>query len=103
MGPFTAEERTTLKFVYEEWSHPYFVSISSYGKMMEETGVLESVETADRTEQTLPSWRHSIWVGVWSPWYWLKVAAKKPKAFLGFLRDAYTLERYHRAMRRGLL
>jgi len=101
--PFTAEERNTLKFVYEEWSHPYFVSISSYGKLMEDTGRLEAVETADWTEQTLPSWRHSIWVGLWSPWYWLKVAASRPKAFLGFLRDAYTLERYHRAMRQGLL
>lgn len=101
--PFTSEERTALKFVYEEWSHPYFISISSYGKTMEGTGVLQSVQTEDWTERTLPSWRHSIWVGVWSPWYWLKVAAKRPKAFLGFLRDAYTLERYHRAMRRGLL
>jgi len=101
--PFTDEEKTTLKFVYEEWSHPYFISISDYAGFMKGTGVLESVETGDWTERTLPSWRHSIWVGVWSPWYWLKVTLKRPKAFLGFLRDAYTLERYHRAMRRGLL
>jgi len=101
--PFDAEERTTLKFVYEEWSHPYFISISSYGKLMEGTNLLEKVETDDWTDQTLPSWRHSIWVGVWSPWYWMKVASKRPKAFLGFLRDAYTLEIYSRAMRSGLL
>lgn len=36
--PFTSEERTTLKYVYEEWSHPYFISISAYGKLMEGTG-----------------------------------------------------------------
>jgi len=100
---FTLEERTTLKYVYDEWSHPYFISIGRYAKFMEETGVLEKVETDDWAEQTLPSWRHSIWVGVWSPWYWMKVTATRPKAFLGFVRDAYCLERYHRAMKRGLL
>ena len=26
------------------------------------TGLLEEVETADWTDQTLPSWRHSVWV-----------------------------------------
>jgi len=100
---FTSKERDILKFVYEEWSHPYFISIGSYGKLIEGTGMMASVETDDWTERTLPSWRHSIWVGVWSPWYWMRVAAARPKAFLGFVRDAYTLEIYHRAMRRGLL
>jgi len=101
--PFTNEERTSLKFLYEEWSHPYFISINAFGKIMQDIGSLLDVETDDWTERTLPSWRHSIWVGVWSPWYWMKVAAQRPKAFLGFVRDAYTLERYHRAMKRGLL
>lgn len=101
--PFTNEERTTLKFVYEEWSHPYFISISAFDRLLKETGSLEVVETDDWTERTLPSWRHSVWVGVWSPWYWMKVTLQRPKAFLGFVRDAYTLERYHRAMRNGLL
>jgi len=101
--PFTEEEKESLQYVYDEWSHPYFISISDYAKLMEGTGVLKSVETDDWTEQTLPSWRHSIWVGVWSPWFWMKVMLQRPKAFLGFLRDAYCLERYHRDMRRGLL
>lgn len=100
---FTNEERTSLKFLYEEWSHPYFISINAFGRLLEETGHLDIVVTDDWTEQTLPSWRHSVWVGVWSPWYWMKVTAQRPKAFLGFVRDAYTLERYHRAMKRGLL
>jgi hypothetical protein len=30
--------------------------------------VLGSVETADWTEPTIPSWRHSIWVGIYDPW-----------------------------------
>lgn len=101
--PFSADERAMLKYTYEEWSHPYFISISSYKKLMEGTKSFETIETEDWTERTLPSWRHSIWVGVWSPRYWLKVAAKRPKAFLGFLRDAYCLEVYHQAMKTGLL
>ena len=32
------------------------------------TGKLENVGTADWTDPTLPSWRHSIWVGVYDPW-----------------------------------
>ena len=32
------------------------------------TGQLEGVAIADWTPQTLPTWRHSNWVGVWDPW-----------------------------------
>eukprot|EP00931_Biecheleriopsis_adriatica_P103744 TRINITY_DN78538_c0_g1_i1.p1 TRINITY_DN78538_c0_g1~~TRINITY_DN78538_c0_g1_i1.p1 ORF type:complete len:463 (+),score=51.04 TRINITY_DN78538_c0_g1_i1:72-1391(+) len=101
--PFSEKDKQDLKFVYEEWSHPYFISINDYANIMKGTGVLETVETADWTERTLPSWRHSIWVGVWSPWYWMKVTLQRPKAFLGFLRDAYTLEKFHLGMKSGLL
>lgn len=101
--PFTNEERNTLDFLYAEWSHPFFISLNAYKKHLQDTGALSEVETADWTEQTLPSWRHSIWVGVWSPWFWLKIVARKPLAFLGFLREVYTLERYHRSMVSGLM
>lgn len=101
--PFTEDEKRDLQYVYDEWSHPYFISIKDYGQLMQGTGVLESVETGDWTERTLPSWRHSIWVGIWSPWYVLKVTLQRPKAFMGFVREAYCLERYHRGMRDGLL
>merc|ERR1719356_2112227 len=49
--PFTAEERTMLKYVYEEWSHPYFVSISKYAEFLKGTGMLEEVATDDWTER----------------------------------------------------
>lgn len=101
--PFTLKEHKQLDFVYKEWRHPYFISISDYEKRLNATGLLERVDTADWTKQTLPSWRHSIWVGVWSPWYWIKCSMKDYRQFLGFVRDAYTLEQYHRAMRSGLL
>jgi MPBQ/MSBQ methyltransferase len=32
------------------------------------TGQLEGVAIEDWTPQTLPTWRHSNWVGVWDPW-----------------------------------
>lgn len=32
------------------------------------TGKLEAVNIDDWTPQTLPTWRHSNWVGVWDPW-----------------------------------
>ena len=32
------------------------------------TGKMESVDIDDWTPQTLPTWRHSNWVGVWDPW-----------------------------------
>merc|ERR1719409_582848 len=48
--PFTEREKTALTFVYEEWSHPYFISINDYADLMKGTGVLDSVETDDWTE-----------------------------------------------------
>eukprot|EP00441_Pelagodinium_beii_P014568 CAMPEP_0197660546 /NCGR_PEP_ID=MMETSP1338-20131121/50911_1 /TAXON_ID=43686 ORGANISM="Pelagodinium beii, Strain RCC1491" /NCGR_SAMPLE_ID=MMETSP1338 /ASSEMBLY_ACC=CAM_ASM_000754 /LENGTH=436 /DNA_ID=CAMNT_0043237915 /DNA_START=43 /DNA_END=1349 /DNA_ORIENTATION=+ len=100
---FTQEERDTLDFLYAEWSHPYFISLSKYKDFMTGTGALTKVETADWSEQTLPAWRHSIWVGAWSPWYWLKISLRRPASFLGFLREVYTLEQYHKSMVSGLM
>jgi MPBQ/MSBQ methyltransferase len=35
---------------------------------MRNTGTLAYVKTADWKDETIPSWRHSIWVGVFDPW-----------------------------------
>jgi MPBQ/MSBQ methyltransferase len=74
-----------LDFLYAEWSHPYFVSINAYKELMAGTRQLVNIGwsyncslatfsnrtlftvTDDWTPQTLPSWRHSIWVGVYNP------------------------------------
>lgn len=101
--PFTNEERRTLDFMYAEWSHPYFISLNKYKDHLLGTNALDQVETADWTEQTLPSWRHSIWVGVWSPLYWINISLRRPLSFLGFIREVYTLEVYHRSMVSGLM
>jgi len=113
--PFSEAEKKELQFLYDEWAHPYFISIEEYERLMQArtviklpfacvtftlqtrasgqplrsdltwretgritercclddvqgTGKLDSVATADWTEPTIPSWRHSIWVGVYDPW-----------------------------------
>ena len=143
---FAPEEKQRLQFLYDEWSHPHFISIEEYVRLMEATGDLEvrkptsvialpllpfafvdtqaidrsinrtsmsrvgprlaqfnstlrspgrltrhtstrlrhhhvslqSVGSANWNDQTIPSWRHSIWVGVWDPWI---VVRKGPRVW----------------------
>ena len=32
---FTARERAALHFLYDEWAHPFFVSVQEYGRLLE--------------------------------------------------------------------
>ena len=57
------------------------------------------VKTEDWNEQTIASWRHSVWVGVYDP----RGFIFKPNKYLKCVRDAYCLERMHRAFDRGLM
>jgi MPBQ/MSBQ methyltransferase len=68
-APFTVEDRKMLNFLYSEWTHPYFISIADYHKIMQETGSLQDIATDDWTPQTISSWRHSIWAGVYDPMF----------------------------------
>jgi MPBQ/MSBQ methyltransferase len=54
----------------------------------------------DWVKQTIDSWRHSIWVGVYSPWF---VIFKGPWTWYKTVREIVTLERMHRAFDRGLM
>lgn len=38
---FAPEEKQRLQFLYDEWSHPHFISIEEYVRLMEATGDLE--------------------------------------------------------------
>ena len=60
---------------------------------------MNKVTTADWVKETIASWRHSIWVGVYDP----RGFIFKPTKYLKCLRDAYCLERMHRAFDRGLM
>jgi MPBQ/MSBQ methyltransferase len=58
------------------------------------------VHAEDWTPQTIPTWRHSNWVGVWDPWI---VVFKGPKVWYSVVREIVTIERMHRAFARGLM
>jgi len=96
---FTPSERKTLDYLYGEWTHPYFISIDEYARIMRCTGSLEQVETDDWAAQTIPAWRHSVWVGVWDPW----PVARRPRLWWKTIRDAWCLEVMHRAFTGGLM
>lgn len=74
------------------------ISRSGYGSW-QATGEFEEVEIADWTAQTLPSWHHSIWVGVWDPW----IVVFKPHIWFKIAREWVMIERMHRAFSRGLM
>lgn len=97
--PFSDKDKRDLRFLYEEWTHPYFISIEKYAEIIDATKVMNKVTTADWNEQTIASWRHSNWVGVYDP----RGFIFKPHKYLKCLRDGYCLERMHRAFDRGLM
>lgn len=97
--PFDDKDDRDLKFLYEEWTHPYFISIEAYKELIDDTKMMEEVTTANWVEETIASWRHSIWVGVFDP----RGFIFKPTKYYKCVRDAYCLERMHRAFDRGLM
>jgi len=97
--PFTEKDEKDLRFLYEEWTHPYFISIEKYAELINATGLMNEVTTADWNEQTIASWRHSVWVGIYDP----RGFIFKPTKYLKCVRDGYCLERMHRAFDRGLM
>lgn len=97
--PFSDKDKRDLQFLYEEWTHPYFISIEKYKEIIDATGLMNEVATQDWKEETIASWRHSIWVGIYDP----RGFIFKPNKYLKCVRDAYCLERMHRAFDRGLM
>lgn len=97
--PFNSFEKQMLQFLYSEWTHPFFISINDYRKLMEGTGSMSTITTADWTPQTISSWLHSIWVGVFDPWPVLS----RPKLWWKTFRDGLTLYRMHKSFDRKLM
>lgn len=99
-NPLSEDDKANLQFLYEEWAHPFFISYQDYGRMLEGTGAFDTIVTDDWAKETTPSWRHSIWVGVFDPW---PVILKfNPRIWYKVTREIVTLERFHRAFDRGL-
>lgn len=96
---FTDEDLVNLDYLYKEWAHPYFISIEDYASLVEGTTTMKEVDTDDWTRQTIASWRHSVWAGVWDP---IPVFSR-PNIWYKTLRDIVCLERMRRAFGRGLM
>ncbi|KAF4682625.1 hypothetical protein FOZ62_013191 [Perkinsus olseni] len=95
------KEKWLLRFLYEEWSHPMFISIEEYEESLRKRRLsMQQVKSGDWTPQTLPSWRHSIFVGVWWPW---PVVSRGPRVWWSTIREIVTIERMHEAFRDGVM
>ncbi|KAK9790958.1 hypothetical protein WJX73_001928 [Symbiochloris irregularis] len=97
---FTEKEKGQLQFLYDEWAHPFFISKEEYGRILEASGKAQQVHLEDWTPQTVPTWRHSNWVGVWDPWI---VVFKGPIIWYKTIREIIMIERMHRAFSQGLM
>merc|ERR1719514_16960 len=103
---FTAKEQKQLQFLYDEWAHPYFVSIEEYERLCTGTGKLGAVSGANWVKETIAAWRHSMWVGVWDPWIVILkgfTSRAGPRIRWKTIREIVTLERMHRAFDCGLM
>jgi MPBQ/MSBQ methyltransferase len=99
-NPFTDKEKKNLAFLYEEWAHPFFVSIEEYERLMLKSDKMDKIKGENWVKNTIASWRHSIWVGVWDPW---PVVFAGPRIWYKTIREIVTLERMHRAFDSGLM
>ncbi|GAB5034790.1 Hypothetical protein NocV09_02100950 [Nannochloropsis oceanica] len=97
--PLSKSEQSRVDFMCTEWSHPYFISIKDFEGLAAGTGVMENVRSEDWAKFTIPSWRHSVWVGVFDPFFWML----RPHLWIKILRDAFTLNVFHNAFKDGLM
>jgi len=97
--PFTPEEEKKLDFLYSEWTHPHFISIEDYVKLIEGTGVMEKVGSANWADETIASWRHAIYEGAFKPWF----VIRRPHLWWKTIKDCYCMEKMHRAFDEGLM
>ncbi|MEP0915782.1 methyltransferase domain-containing protein [Leptolyngbya sp. DQ-M1] len=66
--PLVLWERWVMRQLLDQWAHPEFASIEGFAEQLEATHLTDgTVQTADWTRETLPSWLDSIWQGVARP------------------------------------
>ncbi len=87
--PLNFWEKPVMTQLLDQWSHPKFSSIEEFAELLKATGLVNGkVTTADWTQETLPSWLHTIWVGVIRPWGWLQYGVG---GFLKSVREIPTI------------
>ena len=92
-------ERSRLKFLEDEWSHPRFASVEEIERILTNDLKMDEVIVEDWTTQTLPSWRHSILVGIWWPW----PVIRRPGLWMKTVREIFTISEMHSAFCEGLM
>ncbi|GAP94742.1 methyltransferase domain-containing protein [Leptolyngbya sp. NIES-2104] len=66
--PLVLWEQLVMRQLLDQWAHPEFASIEGFAELLEATHLTAgSVQTADWTPETLPSWLDSIWQGIARP------------------------------------
>jgi len=53
--PLTSRDKAALQFLYDEWAHPYFVSVQEYGRLLEVSLILFSRHTCGKLSPSPPS------------------------------------------------
>lgn len=87
--PLNFWEKPVMRQLLDQWSHPAFSSIEGFSELLEDTGMVQGkVETADWTQETLPSWIDSIWQGIARPQGLIKFGFS---GFIKSLREVPTL------------
>lgn len=101
-GAMTRRERWVMRQLLEQWAHPEFASIHSLRSNLSSSPWANglTVETADWTAATLPSWTDSILEGVRRPG---AVLGLGPRAVLQGLRETPTILLMRWAFATGLM
>jgi len=87
--PLNWWEQPVMTQLLDQWAHPKFSSIEGFSELLEATGYVDgSVTTADWTAETLPSWFHTIWVGIIRPKGWMQYGIA---GFLKSVREVPTI------------
>jgi MPBQ/MSBQ methyltransferase len=87
--PLNFWEKSVMKQLLDQWSHPAFSSIEGFSELLAETKLVEGkVITADWTKETLPSWLDTIWQGIVRPEGWLRFGLA---GFVKSVREVPTL------------
>ncbi|MFN9644576.1 MAG: methyltransferase domain-containing protein [Cyanobacteriota bacterium] len=101
-GALTPLENQVMRQLLQQWAHPEFASIVSLSANLRQSpwnGGL-TVETADWTTATVPSWRASILEGARRP---MAILSLGPSAVMQGLRETPTLLLMDWAFRHGLM
>jgi MPBQ/MSBQ methyltransferase len=100
--PLSWLERRVMHQLLVQWAHPEFASIPGFRRNLEHStqGSAITVQTADWSRETLPSWIDSILEGLRRP---LAVLSLGPRALLLGMRETPTLLLMHWGFATGMM